>query len=86
MFLKATSIWLILQPFFADSKIILLWLTLLRNSISNSLFAFKLSKEKFIEQLFQWKNDSFMWCSNEEMSKIVNMNYVCFVDIEEFTD
>lgn len=46
----------------------------------------KLSKEKFIEQLFQRKNDSFVWYSNEEMSKIVNMNYVCFVDIEEFTD
>ena len=46
----------------------------------------KLSKEKFLEKLFQWKNDSFVWYSNEDMSKIVNMNYVCFVDVEEITD
>ena len=46
----------------------------------------KLPKEKFIEQLFQWKNSSFVWYSNEDMSKIVNMNYVCFVDVEEIID
>lgn len=42
-----------------------------------------LNKEEFLMDVCKWRNGSFCWYGNEEMTNIVNINWVCFIDIEE---
>mgnify|MGYP001624023386 CR=1 FL=1 len=42
-----------------------------------------LNKDEFLTEVFKYSNNSFYWYSNEEMTNVMNINWVCFIDIEE---
>lgn len=42
-----------------------------------------MEKEKFINDMFRWQNGSFVFYSDEKIKNIVNINHVCYIEVEE---
>ncbi len=42
-----------------------------------------MEKEKFINEMFRWQNGSFVFYSDEKIKNIVNINHVCYIEVEE---
>lgn len=43
----------------------------------------KKPKEEFINEMFRWQNGSFIFYSDEKIKNIVNINHVCYIELEE---